>query len=88
MNLKVRFKNPIFLLQLALAFLTPILTYAGLTLQDLTSWKSLWELLISAFHNPYVCSLILISVWNAINDPTTSGLLDSPDARSYTTPKK
>lgn len=41
MNLKVRFKNPIFIAQFILAILTPILAYAGLTLQDLTSWPAL-----------------------------------------------
>lgn len=41
MNIKVRFKNPIFIAQIVLAILTPILAYAGLTLQDLTSWQAL-----------------------------------------------
>ena len=41
MNFKVRFKNPIFIAQFILAILTPILAYAGLTLQDLTSWTKL-----------------------------------------------
>jgi len=38
MNLKIRFKNPVFIAQLFLSIFTPILTYAGLTFQDLTSW--------------------------------------------------
>ena len=41
MNLKVRFKNPVFIAQLILAILTPILAYAGLTMQDLTTWNTL-----------------------------------------------
>ncbi len=87
LNLKVRFQNPIFLIQLFLAVLTPILSYAGLTVQELTTWQSLGELLFDAIRNPYVCGLILISTWNALNDPTTSGLSDSSSALSYTQPK-
>ncbi len=34
------------------------------------------KLLINAFKNPYVLSLVFISVFNAINDPTTPGLKD------------
>lgn len=52
LNFKVRFKNPIFLAQLFLAILTPLLAYAGLTMQDLTSWKALGELLLEAVRNP------------------------------------
>ena len=87
MNLKVRFKNPIFIVQLILAILAPILTYAGLTFQDLTSWAILGKVLIEALQNPYVLGLIAISIWNALNDPTTEGLTDSKLAMTYDKPK-
>ena len=87
-NFKVRFKNPIFIAQLILAIFTPILAYAGLTAQDLTSWKALFELIIGAVSNPYVLGLVVVSVWNALNDPTTSGVSDSTNALTYKTPKK
>ncbi len=87
MNFKVRFKNPIFIAQLILAILTPILAYAGLTLQDLTSWTKLGQLLINALSNPYVLGLIAVSVWNALNDPTTAGITDSKQAMTYQIPK-
>ena len=87
MNLKVRFKNPVFIAQLILAILTPILAYAGLTLQDLTSWTKLGQLLINALSNPYVLGLIAVSVWNALNDPTTAGITDSKQAMTYQIPK-
>lgn len=87
-NFKVRFKNPIFIAQLVLAIFTPILAYAGLTAQDLTSWKALFELIIGAVSNPYVLGLVVVSVWNALNDPTTSGVSDSLNALTYKTPKK
>lgn len=87
MNLKVRFKNPVFIAQLILAILTPILAYAGLTVQDLTSWQALGEILLGAICNPYVLGLIVVSVWNALNDPTTAGITDSAQALTYNKPK-
>ena len=87
MNLKVRFKNPVFIAQLTLAILTPILAYAGLTVQDLTSWQALGEILLGAISNPYVLGLIVVSVWNALNDPTTAGITDSTQALTYNKPK-
>lgn len=87
-NLKVRLKNPVFIVQIVLAILTPILAYAGLTASDLTSWKALGELLLGAISNPYVLSLVVISVWNAVNDPTTAGITDSAKAMTYSKPKK
>ena len=87
MNFKVRFKNPVFIAQLVLAILTPILAYAGLTFQDLTSWSTLGNVLIGAISNPYVLGLIVVAVWNALNDPTTAGLTDSAQAMTYEKPK-
>lgn len=88
MNLKVRFRNPIFIAQFILAILTPILAYAGLTVQDLTSWQALGEILFNAIQNPYVIGLIVISIWNALNDPTTAGITDSIQAMTYEVPKQ
>lgn len=88
MNLKIRFKNPVFIVQIILAIITPILAYAGLTFQDITTWGKLGELLLGAVSNPYVLGLIAVSVWNALNDPTTSGVKDSQRALSYTSPYK
>ena len=87
-NLKVRFKNPVFIAQFILAIFTPILAYAGLTAQDLTTWKALFDLIVDAISNPYVLSLVAVSVWNALNDPTTEGILnDSDTAMKYEVPK-
>lgn len=83
MNFKVRFKNPIFIAQFILAILTPILAYAGLTMQDLTSWAILGNIIVDAIKNPYVVGLIIISIWNALNDPTTAGFTDSEQAMTY-----
>lgn len=86
-NWKVRFKNPVFIGQLILSIFTPILAYAGLTASDLTTWKAVGDLIIGAISNPYVIGLVGVSVWNALNDPTTSGISDSVNALSYTKPK-
>lgn len=87
MNWKVRFKNPLFIAQMILAVLTPILAYAGLTVKDLTTWQALGDLLIGALSNPYVLGLVVVSVFNAVTDPTTSGVKDSEQALTYTQPK-
>ena len=65
MNLKVRFRNPVFIAQLFLSVLMPVLTYSGLTVQDITTWQTLGNLLYNALGNPYVLGLIAVSVWNA-----------------------
>ncbi len=87
LNLKVRFKNPVFIAQLLLAIFTPILAYFGLTAQDLTTWGALGRLIIDAVSNPYVVSLIVVSVWNALNDPTTKMFGDSERAKTYNSPR-
>ena len=86
-NWKVRFKNPVFLAQLALSVMTPILAYAGLTLADLTSWSAVGQILVDAVSNPYVLGMVTVSVWNALNDPTTAGVKDSEQAMTYNSPK-
>ena len=86
-NWKVRFKNPVFIAQLFLSLLTPVLAYAGLTLADMTSWSSLLQIMIDSIKNPYLVGLIVVSVWNALNDPTTAGLSDSAQAMKYDSPK-
>lgn len=87
-NWKVRFKNPVFIANLLMSILLPILTYFGLTTKDLTTWSKLWEVLVGALSNPYVLGTIVISVWNAVNDPTTAGIKDSNEAMTYNKPKE
>lgn len=83
MNWKIRIKNPVWWVQIILAILTPILAYAGLSAQDLTTWNTLGTLILNALKNPYVLSLVAVSVWNACNDPTSSGITDSTLVKSY-----
>ena len=86
-NWKIRIKNPLFWVQVILAILMPVLAYMVLTVEDMTSWSILGATLFEAVKNPYVLGLVLVSVWNAVNDPTTSGISDSDLAMSYTSPK-
>lgn len=85
-NLKVRFKNPVFIVQLLLAILTPILAYMGIELSSLTSWAVLGDAMLHAVSNPYVLGLVAVSIFNAVNDPTTHGVSDSTKALSYDEP--
>lgn len=87
-NWKVRLKNPVFIAQIIMAVILPILAYLGLSIKDLTNWSILWKVLLDGLSNPYVIMLVIISVWNAINDPTTHGLSDSMRALGYEKPIK
>lgn len=87
-NWKVRFKNPVFIFQFLLSILTPVLTYMGITLQDLTSWGVVFDVLKCAVCSPYVLGMIIVCVWNTLIDPTTAGFGDSLEALTYSSPKK
>ena len=87
-NWKVRFKNPMFYVQIFLSVLTPILAYSGLTATDLTTWGKLGDIFVQAVSNPYVLSLVVVSVYNALVDPTTKGFGDSENALTYDSPKQ
>lgn len=87
-NWKVRFKNPLFIWQLLLAILIPILAYMGLTVQDITSWGKVGSVLWEAVKNPYVLGLVIVSVHNSVIDPTVGGYNDSKQALTYNVPRK
>lgn len=86
-NWKVRIKNPVFWVQIVCAIVLPILTYLGLSWEDMTSWSALGSIFLEAVGNPVILVSVLVSVWNAVNDPTTSGLADSVQAMTYKQPK-
>lgn len=86
-NWKVRAKNPYFWIQIAISIITPIIGYAGITGAEITTWAKLGDLIVMAISNPYCLVLVAVSVWNAINDPTTKGLSDSERALTYVEPK-
>lgn len=86
-NWDVRLANPVFLANIVLAVVLPILAYFGLEWDDITSWPALLNILIDAVQNPVVVVAVIVSVWNAINDPTTKGLSDSTMALQYRKPR-
>ena len=86
MNWKIRIKNPSFWVSVVIAIVTPVLAYFGLTAQDMTSWSAIWDVIVQAVSNPYVLLMAAVSVYNAIVDPTTTGVTDSSRALQYNTP--
>ena len=87
-NWKVRFKNPVFWANLAVAIFLPMLAALGLRWEDVTSWAALGNVLVQAVQNPVIVVSVIVSVWNLINDPTTSGLSDSKNALTYNKPNR
>ena len=87
-NWTVRFKNPVFWKNIALSVIAPVVTYLGLKTSDLTTWGAVLDVLKAAVLNPVILVSVVVSVLNAINDPTTAGYSDSLQALSYTEPKK
>ena len=87
-NWKVRANNPQFWFQIFLAIAVPIGTYFGVTGKDVTSWKVLIDLIGQAVSNPYVIAMVAVSVYNAVNDPSTKGVKDGGNALEYVKPSQ
>ncbi len=87
-NWKVRFKNPIFWTNIAIAIMTPILTYLGINWTQITTWEAFGNLFAQAVQNPVILTAVIASVWGSINDPTTAGISDSEQALTYDKPKE
>ena len=87
-NWKVRANNPQFWFQIFLAIAVPIGTYFGVTGKDVTSWKVLIDLIGQAVSNPYVIAMVVVSVYNAVNDPSTKGVKDGENALEYVKPSQ
>ena len=86
-NWKVRFKNPLWVVQVIASICLPVLAYYGYTVEDLTSWATLGGIIVAAVKNPYVLGMMFLGIWNATNDPTTRGANDSERALTFTQPK-
>ena len=85
-NWKVRVKNPAWWVQIVIAAAVAVLSYSGISAEDLTTWGSVWNLIVSAFSNPYVVLLMVISIINITIDPTSSGVSDSAKAMNCSSP--
>lgn len=58
-NWKIRFKNPVFYIQLIVSIISSIFAYMGITASEITSWYKLFEIIRQAFSNPYIILLWL-----------------------------
>ena len=85
-NWKIRFKNPVFWANLAVAIFLQMLAALGLRWEDVTSWAALGNVLLQAVQNPVIVVSVIVSIWNLIGDPTTTGLSDSANAMKYDKP--
>ena len=85
-NWKVRLCNPVFWAEVAAAVVLPILAQLGLGWEDMDTWAALWGALTAAVKSPVILTAVAVSVWNALNDPTTKGLGDSARALGYKEP--
>lgn len=85
-NWKVRVKNPVFWVNIAAAVFVPMLAGVGLSWEDMTSWAALWGVIAETVKSPVIVAATVVSVWNALNDPTTAGLSDSARALAYSKP--
>lgn len=85
-NWKVRIKNIQFWIAVAAIVLGQVFSYYGISGADLTTWKSVWELIVNFVSNPFILVSTLIAVYVAILDPTTPGISDSKRALQYDKP--
>lgn len=87
-NWKVRMTNPTFIVQLLISIFGPTLLYLGMNYQDLTTWKTVFDVLESAVLNPLVLGVTIWAVFTTITDPTTKGFKDSQAIINMIIPKK
>ena len=60
-NWKVRFKNPVFIAQLACAIVLPLIVGMGAEWSDMTTWAALGSTIAAALGNPVVVVSMLTS---------------------------
>ena len=87
MNLKVRFKDPLFIIQLITMIFGIITQAIAINVSEITTWAKLQEVFKGIIANPYVLGTIIFNIIvglvNLFRDPTTSGLTDSARAQGY-----
>lgn len=89
MNLKIRFKDPLFLIQIVAMVFGVVSQAIAINIYEITTWSKLGEVLLCIVSNPYLLGTVIynliIGCINLFRDPTTSGLNDSARAREYET---
>ena len=78
-NIMVRLRNPILILNLVIAIGLVILSYFSLDAKDMTTWGAIGDTLLRTVKNPYLVLQVLWTIWNAVYDPTTKGIGDTAD---------
>lgn len=76
-NLKVRLRNPQFIIRLIASIVLPALAFVGFSIEDLTSWSLVGEALLELIKSPIAIGIILLNIANIFPDPTKSGIADS-----------
>lgn len=87
-NWKVRFNNPTAIAQMVVSVFLPVLIYLGLDWQSLTTWASVGHALLDIISNPIAVVLIIVNLYTAMVDGTSTGLSDSAQALSYNKPNR
>ena len=85
-NWKIRLNNPTWWAQVAAAVVLPLVAGVGASWGDMTSWAALAQTVARALGNPVVVVSMVVSVYNALIDPTTKGVGDSARALGYDEP--
>lgn len=86
-NWSVRVNNPVWWAEVIASIVVPLIVGVGMSWDDMTSWATLGQALVTAVGNPVVVVSMLVSLWNTITDPTTAGVGDSKTAMTYEKPK-
>lgn len=84
MNLKVRAKNPYFWV----GIIGVILTAMGVSAETFTTWQVVVDQLKALISNPFMLGSVILAVFGAVYDPTTSGVGDSGLVMSRQKPGK
>lgn len=87
-NLKVRLRNPQFIVRLVASIVLPALAFVGFSIEDLTSWNLVGEALLELLKSPIAIGIIILNIINIVPDPTKTGLTDSELVINRENPKQ
>lgn len=87
-NLKVRLRNPQFIVRLIASIVLPALAFVGFSIEDLTSWNLVGEALLELLKSPIAIGIIILNIINIVPDPTKTGLTDSELVINRENPKQ
>lgn len=85
-NWQVRFKNPLFWVQIITITVLTLINGVGQSWENMTSWPMLFDTLVAAIMNPVTVVAVIVAWWATANDPTVSGFSDSLTVLERTAP--